>query len=436
MGVVVNMTSIPTRFEHLQSVVDNLREHSIIDEIIIHIPKKYDNPMFEYQEVPEIHGATINSVDTDYGPACRYIYARGEIVIIVDDDTWYDPKISEILVRKHKETGECWGGSGFNFVKYFQGDFSKVPGEQVEVLEGYGMIVLPGEVIDRIRDEFKTLYRYNTSDDIILNNLLEKYGYVRRFYNENFLVKQLEYGFKEDALHRQNAEGTHLENYKRVIQSLRRTKKLYFRPVVSYAICVCDEYQELSTLLKFLMRNIIHCDEIVVLIDESKCTPLVYAILYEHQKFIRVFKRNFDGDFSEHKNYLNSKCNGRYIFNLDADEVPNILLMNNLYSILSTGADVIFVPRMNIVLGYTPGPLFHLQDDNGFLNWPDYQSRIYKNDPTRIKWSGKVHEKITGAETQLQLNPIPVISIAHVKTYEKCIKQAAHYDSLLSPSAQ
>lgn len=430
-GIVVNMTSIPTRFGHLQSVVNNLREHAMIDEIIIHIPKKYDNPMFEYTEVPDIQGAIINLVDVDYGPARRYIYAQGETIVVVDDDTWYDPRISEVLISKHlQDTTKCWGGSGFKFTKYFQGNFSKIPGEQVDVIEGYGMIVLPFKAIESMRDELKVLSKYNTSDDIILNNLLQKYGYTRWFYNENNLVKQLEYGFKEDALHRQNPEGSHSENYKRVLQSLRKTKKLYFRPVISYAICVCDEHQELSTLLKFLMRTIIHCDEIVVLVDETRCTPLVFGVLYEHQKFIRVFRRSFDGDFAAHKNFLNSKCRGTYIFNIDADEVPGELLMKNVHQLVDTGSDVVHIPRVNIVIGHTTGPVFHQQNDSCFSNWPDYQSRIYKNDPDRIKWEGNLHEKLIGAEKTISVNPVPLCSILHVKTYERCIKQAEHYDAL------
>lgn len=36
-------------------------------------------------------------------------------------------------------------------------------------------------------------------------------------------------------------------------------------------------------------------------------------------------------------------------------------------------------------------------NDRGWVNFPDYQARIYRNDP-EIKWVNKVHEVITGAK--------------------------------------
>lgn len=436
MPVVVNMTTIPSRFINIQSIVDNLRTHSIIDDIVIHIPKKYCNPKFVYDAdtLPSIKGATVNIVDKDYGPACRYIYAQGgpdTIALILDDDTWYDPRLSEMLVNKHNEDKGFWTGSGFNFEKYFIRDFSKVPGESVTVMEGYGMILLPGTVIDAIRDEFKVFSEmYTTCDDLILANLLDKYypDTPRHYYNEPEWIKQLEYGFLPDALHNQSEEGTHVENYKRVLKSLKQNRMMYFKkPVISYAIGVCNEHTELETLLETLVDSMIHSDEICILVDESNTNDQVTHVLVKYAWAISVIsKKSFSGDFSEHKNFLNSLCSGKYIFNIDADEVPTELLMDRMYEIVQTNADLAVIARVNIVLGRTT---IFTRNDAGFINWPDYQTRMYKNSPD-IKWVGRIHEKIHGAEKCITLHDMPNMALWHIKKSSKIDYQKKFYDSL------
>ena len=53
--------------------------------------------------------------------------------------------------------------------------------------------------------------------------------------------------------------------------------------------------------------------------------------------------------------------------------------------------DLFFVPRINTVEGLTPT---HIKKwgwkvgENGWINFPDYQWRIYKNDP-KIVWVNK-----------------------------------------------
>ena len=434
--VVVNMTSIPPRFVHLQQVVNNLKTHLVIDKIVIHIPKKYTVKTFEYSDPPELNGAEVNLVDEDYGPCRRYIYGSGgqDINISLDDDTWYDHHISIKLIEKYLNTGDCWTGSGFNFNKYFLGDFSKIPNESVQIMEGYGMILIPGDAIDKIREEFKELSHYNTSDDLILNNLLEKHGYKRNFYSEDGWIKQLDYGFNADALHKQNAEGSHLENYKKVLKDLKRTGKLFFKPIISYAICVCNEHVELRNLLDTLVNNMIHSDEIRVLVDKNKVTNEVIKVLDDYNSFItEVHMREFNGDFSEHKNFLNSKCNGKYIFNLDADEVPSGSLIENVYRLTNSEAELVYVPRVNIVLGASDRDMnYHnfTRNEVGFINWPDFQGRIYANAP-HIKWESNLHERIAGAKKVVNVSPEPNLAIWHVKSVEKCRQQKDYYDKLV-----
>jgi glycosyltransferase involved in cell wall biosynthesis len=178
---------------------------------------------------------------------------------------------------------------------------------------------------------------------------------------------------------------------------------------ISYAITVCNEIEEIKQLLSFLLQHKRQEDEIVVLMD-NKGPDEVWEYLKSIGKdSILLHKDKFNNDFSKWKNHLNSLCSGDYIFNIDADEIPSETLVKNLPQILELNPDVIAyaIPRVNTVEGLTQE---HIQkwgwnvNEKGWVNYPDYQSRIYKNDP-EIFWERKVHERLnTWEDTQ----PLPM----------------------------
>ena len=63
------------------------------------------------------------------------------------------------------------------------------------------------------------------------------------------------------------------------------------------------------------------------------------------------------------------------------------------------------------------------------INFPDYQARIYKNDP-KIKWEGKVHETITGYETIAELPTEEYLCLLHHKSISKQEQQNKLYETL------
>jgi hypothetical protein len=163
-------------------------------------------------------------------------------------------------------------------------------------------------------------------------------------------------------------------------------------------------------------------------------TESVENCLEEFKNSITVYRRDFDGDFSAHKNFLGSKCTGKYIFNIDADEIPQEFLIKEAEVFdKESGVDVIFVPRMNICPGYTQefAKRWKFNINNaGWINWPDYQGRIYKNSP-EVQWEGKVHEKINGKKTALfSTEPNALIAIWHIKDISRQNKQNELYEQL------
>ena len=205
---------------------------------------------------------------------------------------------------------------------------------------------------------------------------------------------------------------------------------------ISYAITVCNEFKEIQKLIPYLLENKRPDDEIVVLYDSKNGDEKI-------EEYLRAKSVNpsyswhsgeFDGHFADWKNKLTDLCNGDYIFQIDADEIPNEELIQNIPAILEMNeVDVILVPRVNLVDGLTDEYIKKwnwIVDDKGRVNWPDPQWRLYKKSES-IRWVNKVHEKIVGYDTVSNLPWVEELSLFHHKDIEKQIKQNDYYDSLV-----
>ena len=203
---------------------------------------------------------------------------------------------------------------------------------------------------------------------------------------------------------------------------------------ISYAITVCNELEEIKRLISFLHQHKRPEDEICVLLDKPKASQQLIDELYRYSSanWILLKESTFQGHFADWKNQLMDMCSGDYIFQIDADEIPNAALIENLPAILENNVDVILVPRVNTVQGITPQ---HIQvwgwkqNEKGWIQWPDHQWRIYKNIP-EIKWINKVHEILDGYKTYSSLPEMEEYALYHPKTIEKQEKQNNFYSKL------
>ena len=157
---------------------------------------------------------------------------------------------------------------------------------------------------------------------------------------------------------------------------------------ISYGITVSNEHKELDRLLSFLHANKREVDEIVVQGDTETATQEVESIAKNHGA--TYISHPLNRNFAQFKNNLTKNCINDYIFQIDADEVPAEETVKNLHLILGANldADLFLVPRVNTVDGLTE---HHIKkwnwnvNQSGWVNWPDYQYRIYKN-RFFIKW--------------------------------------------------
>jgi hypothetical protein len=205
---------------------------------------------------------------------------------------------------------------------------------------------------------------------------------------------------------------------------------------ITYAITVCREFVEIQRLVHFLLQHKRLQDNIVILYDEANGDSEVETFLRTHSinGEFAWHKAKFNRHFADWKNKLTSLCSGDYIVNIDADEIPNQYLVENLPNILELNPDidVYRVPRVNTVKGITEE---HIRvwgwrvNENGWINWPDKQMRIYKNTP-EIKWESKVHETLVGFKTITDLPEMEELALYHPKTIEKQEKQNQLYNEL------
>lgn len=212
------------------------------------------------------------------------------------------------------------------------------------------------------------------------------------------------------------------------------------KPKISFAITTNNEGEYIkrlfSQLIPFCRDN---RAEIVVLDDQrlgqkwSLETAQAFGML-DGTFASTMTRRKMDGDFAKHKNYLNSLCKGEYIFQIDADETLHPDLLKLLPSLLEMNYDVdlFLVPRINTVEGLTEEDIRRWNwrvNEQGWVMFPDYQSRLYKNRP-EIKWEGKVHERIVGHKTMTPLPAMEEWCIIHSKDIDRQRKQNQFYEQL------
>ena len=205
---------------------------------------------------------------------------------------------------------------------------------------------------------------------------------------------------------------------------------------ISYAITVCNEFVEIQKLMSFLLENKRDKDEIVVLYDQKNGHEGVEEYLRSHSvnnEFV-WFGKDFNDHFADWKNYLTELCSGDFIFQIDADEIPNDLLIEKLPDLLNNNPhnEVFLVPRVNTVSGLTQEHIDKWRwnvDKEDRVNWPDYQWRIWKNKP-EIKWVNKVHEKLQGFKTYSPLPALPDLALYHPKDIKRQEKQNNYYNTL------
>lgn len=206
---------------------------------------------------------------------------------------------------------------------------------------------------------------------------------------------------------------------------------------ITYAITVCNELDEITSLINFLHPRIENSDEILIQYDSDGVSDEVMAYLNIIRQLhinIRVIGFSLNKDFSSFKNNLKNHSSGIFIFQIDADEIPSEYLLKNIHYILDNNKDVdlFFVPRINTVSGITEEHIKRWNwnlNERGWINYPDLQTRIYRR-TSEIEWKHKVHERIAGYNTFSILPLEEEYSLYHHKGILRQEMQNSFYETI------
>lgn len=240
MRLILSLTTVPSRFDKLESVLRPLLLQAC-HEIWLNIPPRYQRfpdwdgkiPGWLFNFNPKLK---VNTECEDLGPGTKFMGPAkhldpDDLIVYLDDDTEYDERLVTNLLRWFRtDPQSAWGLSGFNFESYFRGQFPRQHGVPIDVLEGYGSVIVKAGWVQMIEAEYKDLLGVTRNDDMLLSNLFEKHGIKRKtIWTPDFHlghVHQLDYGFGPDALH--NVWGGHSQNNQKVLKGLEDKGKNYF----------------------------------------------------------------------------------------------------------------------------------------------------------------------------------------------------------------
>jgi glycosyltransferase involved in cell wall biosynthesis len=207
-------------------------------------------------------------------------------------------------------------------------------------------------------------------------------------------------------------------------------------PLISFAITTHNEGEYIRDLLDQLIPHCEQTGDEIVVVDDNSTDVFTSNLLYDYadKDKIELYQHELNNDFAKHKNFLNSKCKGEYIFQVDADEKFHDNLLTYLHDIVDNNKniDLFLIPRVNIVNGLTDEDIRRWGwriNEKGWVMFPDYQTRLYRNDET-IHWQGKVHEQIAGFKTQAPLPDEEEWSLYHIKEIERQRKQNDYYATI------
>ena len=213
---------------------------------------------------------------------------------------------------------------------------------------------------------------------------------------------------------------------------------MFFTPKkikISYGITVCNEAVELGKLLATLIPIIDEDDEIIILQDVTNKDTRTTEVIDNYKEKLVVIEAKLNNDFATFKNKLIAHAKGDYLFQIDADEIPQDTLVTQIKKILrqKSNRDCFLVPRINIVNGLTTDHINQWKwniDESNRVNFPDYQFRIFKLNGV-IKWKNAVHEELIGYKKHFYLpSKNEDYCLIHIKDINKQVLQNNFYDTI------
>lgn len=175
--------------------------------------------------------------------------------------------------------------------------------------------------------------------------------------------------------------------------------------------------QNEDALIRKCISQLDWVDEIVV-IDGGSVDKTIDILkeLKEADKRIKIFRVPFNGHFGDQKNMALMHCKGEWIFNIDADEIIEEELKEELRGYVDNKdkIELVTIPRMNFIDG--------VHQKNAY---PDYQARFFKS---FCRFIYPVHEELVGWRKEVHAKH----HIIHSKSSARFNQQQNQYRGIIS----
>ena len=242
MGYILSCSTTPTRIHKLIQIIPQLKCR--YKYFIINICPKYKRfgdfkiPKELLQLCNRDKRIVFQFID-DYGPICKYIggfkfmrkkHLRDDKLIIVDDDTFYMKDLFYELMDE-KTHNNITTGSGFN---YDQNRNYNIVCGACEMVEGYGGVCFNYNQCSEFLFWYVQFYKHFdfTSEDLIHKYLSASFlgddFLLSNVYKDKWAIgngrqyiKPCDYGFNDDALHKNNSFGSNMGSYLFLHQNIK-----------------------------------------------------------------------------------------------------------------------------------------------------------------------------------------------------------------------
>lgn len=194
---------------------------------------------------------------------------------------------------------------------------------------------------------------------------------------------------------------------------------------ITYAITINDELNSVKRLMHTLFECKEKDSEIIAVHCYSQTEDMANPTHIEIKDYLlnntdTYCDYKFDNNVADLKNYIISLSTKDYIFLLDADEyltTQTLALWNNVIK-NEPQYDVFWTPRVNIVEDLTKNDIEKLGlkvNEKNWINWPDNQPRIFKNNG-KVKWTMKEKSyRLLGVEKSGSLTADPRLATINRK---------------------
>lgn len=209
--------------------------------------------------------------------------------------------------------------------------------------------------------------------------------------------------------------------------------------MIDYIILISDNLKAKNIITQLINFNIPK-DNIYLLFDSDKSHTREYKQLINFtsiQNITHIYFHSLNYDFATHRNFIIDKCISTMLFFIDDDELLTFELHNFILNNeeLIQEYDCLAIPRYNKTIFDTTREVYFkyitlILDENDVANWPDYQYRILKNNPS-IRYIGKIHEIPNGI---IGIGFIPALysyAIQHEKTSSEQLKRYEYYKDII-----